>query len=78
MIRMMGNTLAEVQTRGCVPLESWLFGLRMQFWPVFQKQMTEHVASLNKLTEGTGGYFRKAVGPTDVLVQTVSSIFFYH
>lgn len=71
MIRMMENALAEVQTRGCIPLESWLFGLRMQFWPVFQKQMSEHITSLNKLTENTGGYFRKTAGPTDILIQSV-------
>ncbi|KAL5508210.1 VPS52 [Sanghuangporus vaninii] len=74
MIRMIENTLAEVQVRGCLPLESWLFGLRMQFWPVFQKQMTEHVASLNKLNEaGSGGYFRRPAGPTDSLVQKIGS-----
>ncbi|KAH8118383.1 Vps52-domain-containing protein [Phellopilus nigrolimitatus] len=74
MIRMMENTLAEVQTRGCAPLETWLFGLRMQFWPVFQKQMSEHVASLSKLSESTtGGYFRRAVGPSDTVVQAVAN-----
>ncbi|EJD01401.1 Vps52-domain-containing protein [Fomitiporia mediterranea MF3/22] len=73
MIRMMENTLAEVQNRGCAPLENWLFGLRMQFWPVFQKQMTEHVASLTKLTEAvSGGYFRRTTGPSDSLVQVIA------
>ena len=68
----MENTLAEVQIRGCAPLENWLFGLRLQFWPVFQKQMTEHVTSLNKLSDSaTGGYFRRATGPSDAVMQAV-------
>lgn len=68
----MENLLAEVQTRGCVTLESWLFGLRMQFWPVFQKLMTEHVSSLSKLAEaGTGGLFRRAAAPSDELIRIV-------
>ena len=72
IIRIMENTLAEVQIRGCAPLENWLFGLRLQFWPVFQKQMTEHVASLNKLSDSaTGGYFRRATGPSDAVMQAV-------
>lgn len=72
MIRIIENTLAEVQTRGCVTLETWLFGLRMQFWPIFQKLMSEHVSSLNRLAEaGTGGLFRRAAGPTDETIRLV-------
>ena len=73
MIRMMENVLAEVQTRGCGPLESWLFGLRLQFWPVFQKQMSDHVTSLNKLTDpNAGGFFSRVTLPSDETVQMVS------
>ena len=72
MIRIMENTLAEVQIRGCVTLEAWLFGLRMQFWPVFQKLMSEHVSSLNKLAEaGSGGLFRRASSLSDEVVRSV-------
>ena len=68
----MENTLAEVQTRGCVTLETWLFGLRMQFWPVFQKLMSEHVSSLNKLAEvGSGGLFRRTSSLSDEVVRGV-------
>lgn len=68
----MENILAEVQTRGCVTLETWLFGLRMQFWPVFQKLMSEHVTSLNKLAEaGSGGLFRRTSTLSDEVVRGV-------
>ncbi|KLO11242.1 hypothetical protein SCHPADRAFT_921851, partial [Schizopora paradoxa] len=72
MIRIIENVLAEVQTRGCAPLEGWLFGLRMQFWPVFQKMMSEHISSLSKLNESSaGGYFRRGNVVTDANVKTI-------
>ena len=60
MIRLTENVIVEVQLRGCPPLENWLFGLRLQFWPVFQQLMTEHITSLVKLAGSTGGsYFKR-------------------
>lgn len=73
MARIIENVLGEVQARGCGPLEGWLFGLRMQFWPIFQKIMSEHISSLSKLNESsTGGYFRRSNIVTDANVKTVS------
>lgn len=75
MIRILENTLSEVQLRGCGPLESWLFGLRMRFWPVFQKLMADHITSLQKLAESnTSGYFRRS-STSDATVQAVSMQF---
>ena len=75
MIRMLENTLSEVQLRGCGPLESWLFGLRMRFWPVFQKLMSQHVASLQKLAESTtSGYFRRSANTSDAVVEAVRNV----
>jgi len=71
MIRLTENAIAEVQIRGCPPLENWLFGLRMQFWPVFQQSMTEHITSLTKLGESSGGgYFRRSVGLSNDAIQS--------
>lgn len=72
MIRLTEDVMVEVQKRGCSPLESYTFGLRLQMWPVFQKAMSEHIESLKKLAEGaTSGYFSRTTATTDVLVSSV-------
>lgn len=72
MIRLNEGVIAEVQKRDCSALENFVFGLRLRFWPVFQNIMTEHVASVNKLTEAaTGGYFKRATAVTNANVQNV-------
>jgi len=69
MIRLMEDVIAEVQKRDCAPLESFIFGLRLQMWPVFQKAMSEHVDALKKLAEGTtASYFSRAAATTDAIV----------
>jgi len=66
MIRLVEDVIAEVQRRRCSPLESFVFSLRLQMWPVFQKAMSEHVEAIKKLAEGTGvGFFSKGSSTTD-------------
>ena len=73
MIRLAEDAVAEIQKRHCPPAETYVFGLSLQMWPVFQKGMTEHVESLKKLSEGsTGGYFSRASTTTDAVVESVS------
>lgn len=73
IIRFTEDIVAEVQRRGCGPLETYIFTLRLKMWPVFQKLMAEHVDGLKKFAEGaaTAGYFRRG-GATDATVSTVS------
>lgn len=72
MIRLTEEVIAEVQKRGCPPMESYVFGLRLQMWPVFQKAMTEHTEALKKLADGaTSGYFSRSAATTDGLVSSV-------
>lgn len=72
MIRLIESVLEEVQRRRCPPLESWLFNIRMQFWPLFQKLISEQATSLNKMSEATtGGYFKRASNFNDGVVQSV-------
>jgi hypothetical protein len=72
MIRLTEDVMAEIQKRACPPAESFVFGLRLKMWPVFQKAMTEHVDALKKLAEGAStGYFSRAVATTDAVVSTV-------
>jgi vacuolar protein sorting-associated protein 52 len=79
MIRLIEDVIAEVQKRRCSPLESFVFSLRLQMWPVFQKAMSEHVESIKKLAEGSGaGFFSKGPSTTDESVSKVMpSIFFF-
>ncbi|KAH8830476.1 vacuolar sorting protein [Flagelloscypha sp. PMI_526] len=53
-IRLTENVLAEVQRRSCPPVESFIFLLRLQMWPVFQKLMSENVDGMKKIVDGTG------------------------
>jgi hypothetical protein len=77
MIRLTEDVIAEVQKRGCPPMESYVFGIRLQMWPVFQKAITEHVEALKKLAEGTGSsYFSRSAVTTDALVSSVSLVFY--
>ncbi|RDX55491.1 Vps52-domain-containing protein [Lentinus brumalis] len=72
IIRLTEDVVAEVQRRGCGPLETYIFTLRLKMWPVFQKLMAENVDSLKKLAEGaSAGYFRRAGITTDALVSNV-------
>ena len=79
MIRLTEDVIAEVQKRGCPPMESYVFGIRLQMWPVFQKAVTEHVEALKKLAEGTGSsYFNRSTATTDALVSIVSLASYCH
>jgi len=72
MIRLVEDIMGEVQKRDCGPLESFIFSIRLQMWPVFQKAMAEHVDGLKKYTEGaTSGLFRKGVVTTDAAVSSI-------
>ncbi|KAI0268372.1 vacuolar sorting protein [Gloeopeniophorella convolvens] len=72
MIRLTEEVMGEVQKRGCQPLETFLFGLRLQMWPLFQKAMTDQIEAVKKLAEGaTGGYFRRAAATSDASISTI-------
>lgn len=74
MIRLVEDIIAEVQRRNCPPLENYVFTLRLQMWPVFQKSMSEQIEALKKLAEGGGsGYFGRALTTTDVWVSSVGA-----
>lgn len=78
MIRLTEDIVNETQRRGCAPLETVLFTMRLQMWPAFQKAMSEHVEQLKKYTDGVsssgpvGGFFGRGVNATDASVTTVS------
>ncbi|KAH9179812.1 vacuolar sorting protein [Lactarius sanguifluus] len=72
MIRLTEEVMGEVQKRGCQPLETFLFGLRLQMWPLFQKSMTVQIEGLKTVAEGAaGGYFRRAVLTSDATIATI-------
>ena len=64
--------MAEIQKRGCTPLESFIFTIRLQMWPIFQKAMQDNIDSVKRYAEGSSsGYFRAKVTTTDAVVSTV-------
>ncbi|KAI0071087.1 hypothetical protein K474DRAFT_1712758 [Panus rudis PR-1116 ss-1] len=72
MIRLVEDVMAEVQKRGCVPLENFIFSIRLQMWPVFQKGMADNIDALKKYAEGaSAGYFRRGAVTTDASVATI-------
>lgn len=78
MIRLTEDVVNETQRRGCAPLETVLFAMRLQMWPAFQKAMSEHVEQLKKYADGisgsgaVGNFFSRGVSTTDASVATVS------
>ncbi|KAH6915029.1 Sac2 family-domain-containing protein [Coprinopsis sp. MPI-PUGE-AT-0042] len=73
MIRLTEEVVTEIQKRRCPPAENFIFSVRLQMWPIFQKAMHEHVESLKRVAEGTsGGYFSRASPITDATVAKVS------
>lgn len=77
MIRLAEAVVGEVQQRGCGPLEPFVFGLRLQMWPVFQRAMTVHVDALRRLADGAGAgaaaFFGRGTQTTDAQVNAVSA-----
>ncbi|KAG0709778.1 Vps52-domain-containing protein [Suillus ampliporus] len=72
MIRLTEAAIAEVQKRDCPPLENFLFTMRLQMWPAFQKIMSEHCDALRKLAEGgAASYFSRAASTTDASVANI-------
>ncbi|KAF8192463.1 vacuolar sorting protein [Pholiota molesta] len=72
MIRVAEDIVAEIQKRHCPLAETYVFGLSLQMWPVFQKVMTEHIDSVRKLAEGTStGYFGRSSTTTDAMVENI-------
>jgi len=72
MIRLTEDVIEEVQKRGCPPMESYVFGLRLQMWPVFQKAMKEHIDALKGLAGGvSSSYFSRTAATTDVMVSSI-------
>lgn len=79
MIRLTEDVVNETQRRGCAPLETVLFTMRLEMWPAFQKAMSEHVDQLKKYADGVAGsgsvgsFFGRGVSTTDASVATVST-----
>ncbi|KZW04122.1 Vps52-domain-containing protein [Exidia glandulosa HHB12029] len=76
MIRLNEAVLSEVQTRGgCAPLETYLIGLRLAMWPVFQNQMNAHHDGLKKLADSAAGGLLSRGAVKDATVQAVAQRF---
>ncbi|TCD70828.1 hypothetical protein EIP91_001518 [Steccherinum ochraceum] len=72
MIRFTEDVMAEIQKRGCSPLETYIFTMRLQMWPIFQKSMQENIDAVKRYADGTStGYFRAKVITTDSVVATI-------
>jgi hypothetical protein len=73
MIRLTEEVMGEIQKRGCQPLETFVFGLRLQMWPLFQRAMTDQIEGLKKVAEGAAGgsYFRRATTTSDAAIAAV-------
>jgi hypothetical protein len=55
MIRLNDAILAELDDRGCAPLEPTMLRLKLGMWPLFQKQMDSHVESVKRMADAAGG-----------------------
>ncbi|CAL1700934.1 unnamed protein product [Somion occarium] len=72
MIRLIEDVMAEVQKRNCSPMESYIFTIRLQMWPVFQKAMADNIDALKNYAEGAGSsFFRRGAVTTDSGVASI-------
>lgn len=76
MIRLNDAVLAELDDRGCTPLESTMLRLKLGMWPLFQKQMDSHVESVKRMADaaastGFGAMLGRSA-PKDSAVKEVS------
>jgi hypothetical protein len=75
MIRLNDDVLAEIEERGCIPLESVCTSLKLSMWPIFRKEMDAHLDSMKKLADaaaGTGFGAMLSKGVKDSVVREVS------
>lgn len=68
MIRLTEDVASEIEARSCPAAVTFIFGLRLNLWPVFQKAMSDHVESVKKLAAGNAGYFSRAAALTETTV----------
>ncbi|KAK8854712.1 hypothetical protein IAR55_003451 [Kwoniella newhampshirensis] len=55
LIRLNDHLLATCDTRGTLPLIPFLTGQKLAMWPVYRKEMDQHIDSLKKLADDAGG-----------------------
>ncbi|WVO14388.1 hypothetical protein L204_102021 [Cryptococcus depauperatus] len=55
IIRLNDRLLTTCDSRGCLPLTSYLSGWKLTLWPIFRKEMDQHIESLKKLADEAEG-----------------------
>ncbi|OCF31559.1 hypothetical protein I317_07308 [Kwoniella heveanensis CBS 569] len=55
MIRLNDHLLYVADSRGAIPLLSYLTGWKMALWPIYRKEMDAHVDSLKRLADEAEG-----------------------
>ena len=74
MIRLTDQIFdALIHEEGCPTpiMESHLMGLKIQFWPLFQKEMNSQIDSVKKCGESTGVFGGKSSGLKEPVLQAV-------
>jgi hypothetical protein len=76
MIRLNEHILKTSQQRGTIPLEGYLQSQKMVLWPLYRKEMDNHVDSLKRLADeaegkGLSGFMSRGV--RDQAVRAVAS-----
>ncbi|KAL1413576.1 Vacuolar protein sorting-associated protein 52 [Vanrija albida] len=66
VIRLNDHLIATAESRGALPLISYLTGWKLQLWPVYRKAMDAHIESLKRLADeadakGLSSYISKGV-----------------
>jgi hypothetical protein len=75
MIRLNDAVLAELDDRGCTPLESTMLRLKLGMWPLFQKQMDSHVESVKRMADAAASTgFGAMMGRTAPKVSAVKEV----
>lgn len=72
MIRLNEAAYHEVCRRSCGPMETFMVGIRMSLWPLFQSEMGAHVESLKTLADSATGSMFARGNVRDPVVRAVS------
>jgi len=72
MIRLNEAAYQEVGRRGCGPMETFLLGVRIKLWPLFQSEMGAHVESLKKLADSAAGTMLSRGNVRDTVVRAAA------
>jgi len=74
MVKLNDAVLAETQLRHCPPFEPFAIGVRLSMWPLFQKEMNEHINAVKRVADSASGGILSKGSVKDSVLQDASNV----